>query len=331
MKRGLLQMSGVVVDLVYSVDRLPDLGGEVEATAAIVTAGGGFNALAAAKRLGARVAYGGALGAGTFADIARDALAAEDIPVLQRRRAAIDQGVCVVLVDSDGERTFVSHHGAERRVDPDELERIRAADFDAVLLSGYSLYHPAAAADMAAWLKGLPRGPRFVFDPGPMVSRTPKEHLAVALERADWVSANQSEAEALTGIADPGQAAQALSASREGALVRIGRSGCWLATPDRGAEHIAGFTVESIDTTGAGDAHVGAFVAALLGGAQPHAAATFANAAAAISTTRRGPARAPGLAEVQAFLIAHGSEISSFARTGTEGHDPARPFAEGFN
>jgi sugar/nucleoside kinase (ribokinase family) len=310
MKRGLLQMSGIVIDFLHRVDRLPAPGEEIDAKAVELVAGGGFNAMVAAKRFGADVAYGGALGVGPFADLSRAALAAEGVPTLQSRRAAIDQGVCIVLVDAEGERSFVTHHGAERAATAMDLAAIPAAEYDWILLSGYALYHPMSADAYAAWLGALPRGPQLLFDPGPVVSGIGATRLACALARADWVSANRREAEVLTGRSDAAKAAEALAVGREGALVRDGAAGCWLARRDGSAERLAGFAVESIDTTGAGDTHDGAFIAAALSGWSPREAAILANAAAAISVTRVGPATAPTLAEVLTFLEMRGVKMT---------------------
>jgi sugar/nucleoside kinase (ribokinase family) len=57
-----------------------------------------------------------------------------------------------------------------------------------------------------------------------------------------------------------------------------------------------------VDTNGAGDAHSGAFIAALAAGAADAVAARSANAAAAVSGTRPGPATAPTREELARFL-----------------------------
>ncbi|MFO0996183.1 MAG: PfkB family carbohydrate kinase [Alphaproteobacteria bacterium] len=309
MSGGLLQMSGIVVDFVHRVPHLPSPGEEVEAVDTVITAGGGFNAMVAAKRFGIAVSYGGALGTGALADIARTQLRDHHIPALMEGQASIDQGSCVVLVDPRGERSFISRHGAERRIDPASLDRVPVAEFDWVLLSGYSLYKEHSARAFVPWLARLPRGRHFFFDPGPMVAAIPEAHLDAALARADWVSANAREARSLTGLADPAAAARRLSQGRQGALVRCGAEGCWLATPGNGVQHIDGFAVETVDTTGAGDTHDGAFIASSQHGYMPHDAAVLANAAAAISTTRHGPVAAPGLEETLAFLRARRVDV----------------------
>ena len=63
-----------------------------------------------------------------------------------------------------------------------------------------------------------------------------------------------------------------------------------------------GFPVDAVDTNGAGDTHAGVFIAALAHGADPLEAARRANAAAALSVTRPGPATAPTAAELAEFL-----------------------------
>ncbi len=86
-------------------------------------------------------------------------------------------------------------------------------------------------------------------------------------------------------------------------LVRTGPDGCLLSSFSA-TEPLAvpGFPVTELDSNGAGDTHTGAFIAALATGANAAEAARRANAAAAISVTRRGPATAPNATELERFL-----------------------------
>jgi len=305
MKRGLLQLSGIVIDLVHRVDHLPAPGEEVETSDFAITAGGGFNAMVAAKRMGAPVTYGGMLGRGVLADLAVRHLTDEGIVAAGRRRAPIDQGSCAVIVDRTGERSFISHHGAERQVDRRHLEDLDAPSYEYALLTGYSLYKKESAAAFLAWLATLGERPLLFFDPGPTVADIPPTALDAVLARASWVSANAREAETLTGDPDPSRAAARLASGRAGAVVRVGADGCWLAQQGD-VRHIGGFDVRCIDSNGAGDTHDGAFLAALIGGATALEAAVLANAAAALSTTRIGPATSPDMTETRRFLEIRG-------------------------
>ncbi|MFI6252912.1 PfkB family carbohydrate kinase [Streptomyces sp. NPDC051016] len=128
--------------------------------------------------------------------------------------------------------------------------------------------------------------------------------LSPVLARTDWLSANAREARLMTGHEDPRSAAAALGrrlAPGAGVLVRADKDGCWLTVADQPPVHVPGFPVTAIDSNGAGDAHVGAFLALLAEGLDPVTAARGANAAAACAVTRRGPATAPDRAELAAF------------------------------
>ncbi len=302
----LLQMSGVIVDLVYRVDAVPLAGDEAIVSDFTISAGGGFNAMIAAKRAGLDVTYGGLIGTGPFADIALADLRAAEIPVLSDRHR-IDQGCCTVLVDAKGERTFIAHDGAEGHVSDADLARIPARDYNYCLLSGYALYFPGSYAALTRWLGGGgggggAMGTTLFFDPSPVVAALRPEVLKAALHRADWISANTREAAIITGMSDPRAAALQLGANRRGgAVVRTGADGCHVAT-DGQCAHIPGFDVATIDSNGAGDTHLGSFIAALSQGRTPVQAARYANAAAALSTTCRGPATAPFPNEVEQLI-----------------------------
>lgn len=304
-KARLLQMSGVVVDLMYQVEAVPLAGEEAKVTGFDIAPGGGFNAMVAAKRTGIEVCYGGPIGTGPFANIVVRVLSENAIPFLSARNTEMDQGCCTVLIDETGERTFITSDGAEGTAITDNLNQINAADYDWCLLSGYSLHYPGSQAALTSWLKGFCGQERLIFDPSPIVARLQPEALHAALGAAHWISANAKEAAILTGRSDPAKAASQLAAAlptEGGAIVRDGSAGCYIAQRSMPAVHIPGVPVKSIDTNGAGDAHVGSFIAALSTGSSPLAAAKYANAAAALSTTRRGPSTAPKRPEVEEFL-----------------------------
>jgi sugar/nucleoside kinase (ribokinase family) len=268
----LISVGSVVVDVLATVSDLPPRGGDVWASRMRMAAGGGFHALAAAARQGVPVEYAGAHGTGPFGDLARAAMAAEGITVRLAPRADADTGVVIVLVDGGGERTFVSGRGAETTLGPADLVDLTPAADDVVLVSGYGL--DDALAD---WVADLPEAVVVAFDPGPLVQEGP---FARARARLDWVSANAAEAAALTAASDPVAAARLLG-GRAGGIVRTGERGCVVAPAGAAPVVLPAVPVTAADTTGAGDVHIGAFLAALLRGACPVDAARGANAIAA--------------------------------------------------
>lgn len=303
MSGRLLHTGNAVVDLVLEVPGLPERGGDVLATRTSTAAGGGFNVMAATARQGAAVRYAGAHGTGPFGDQARAALRAEGIKILLPPRADRDTGFVTCLIDAEGERTFVTSPGAEATLAPEDLDALRPAPDDVVYLSGYSLVYPANRAALAGWLPGIDPGATVVVDPGPLAGQIPAPVRELMFARADWLSCNAREATLLTGQDDPDAAARALGArlARGSALVRTGADGCLLYD---GAELCAvpGYAVDAVDLNGAGDAHTGTFIAALIHGLDPRTAARRANAAAALATTVRGPATAPDAHALREFL-----------------------------
>lgn len=313
----LFQMSGVMVDHVYRVAAVPLAGVEANVRSARLTPGGGFNAMVAARRAGMSVAFAGTLGTGPLATMVAQALRAEEITHLGGRRQSADQGSCTVLVDDCGERTFIALPGADGIVTDADLLAVQPEEEDWILQSGYALSYPQSHEALARWLERRPPGACVVFDPGPKVSAIPAQCLRAAMKAALWVSANAAEAFALTDVADPAEAACALSADRPaggGAVVRIGADGAWLSQAGQAARHLPGHKVHAIDTNGAGDAHIGYFIAMLAAGHDPAEALELANIAAALSTTKEGPSTAPSLDRVRAH---HAAAPGPLHRQGT--------------
>jgi len=300
----LLHLGNVVVDIVVTVPALPGRGGDVLASRAEAVAGGGFNVMAAAARQGLRAAYAGAHGTGPFGALAGAALAAEGIEAIQPARAGVDTGFVLTMVEAGGERTFLTSPGAEATLTAADLDRVSPAARDAIYLSGYGLVHGSNRAALLGWLPRLGGDHLVFFDPGPLVGSIPAAALAAVLARADWLACNAREAAILTGSTDPRAAAAELAgrAGRPRVLVRTGPAGCLIARPGGGVAAVPAFRVDAVDTSGAGDAHSGAFIAALAAGAADDDAARRANAAAAFSVTRRGPATAPTREELARFL-----------------------------
>jgi sugar/nucleoside kinase (ribokinase family) len=301
-----------IVDLLMWVPALPERGGDMLAESSSVQVGGGFNIMAAAARQGLPVVYAGGHGTGPWGDKVRAALAAEGITVLRPPDPDADTGFDVALVEAGGERTFVTSLGAESLREPAVWDPVRVRAGDAVYVSGYGLVAPESGAILGAWAAGLPAEVLLFVDPGPLIADIPDAVLGPVLSRCDWWSCNQREAALLTGASDPVEAARHLAGrtGRAGVIVRSGRSGCVLALrapgPDVSLSLVPAPAVVAVDTTGAGDAHAGVFLAGLAAGLPPGAAASRANAAAALVVTRPGPAVAPSRAELDAFLAADG-------------------------
>ncbi|MFJ7996479.1 PfkB family carbohydrate kinase [Streptomyces sp. NPDC096310] len=307
MSRRLVLAGNVIADLVIEVPALPERGADVIGSRARLTAGGGFNTLAAARRLGTEAVFAGLHGTGPYGDLVREALAAEGISALLPVRADGDTGFTVALIDDGGERTFITSFGVEGHLTEADTASVaaRLRPGDLVQLSGYGLAIAGSGRLLSGFTAALGPDVTVGLDPAPLVADIPDAVLAPVLERTDWLSANAREARLMSGHGDPETAATALRerlAPGAGVIVRADKDGCWLAAPGEPALHVPGFPVRPVDSNGAGDAHVGSFLALLAQGKDPLTAARGANAAAAYAVGRRGPATAPDRAQLAAFL-----------------------------
>jgi sugar/nucleoside kinase (ribokinase family) len=310
--KRLLFAGEAIVDLLMWVPALPERGGDMLSESVSVEVGGGFNIMAAAVRQGLPVVYAGGHGTGPWGDKVRAALAAEYIRLLRTPDPDGDTGFDVALVEADGERTFITALGAESLREPGAWNLVRVRPGDVVYVSGYGLVPPASRAILGAWAARLPPGVLLFVDPGPLVADIPAPVLDPVLARCDWWSCNQREGALLTGASDPAEAARRLirRTGHADVIVRAGPDGCVLAQRvahpglDHGLSlsHIPAPAVTAVDTTGAGDAHSGVFLAGLAAGLTATEAVRRANAAAALAVTRSGAAVSPTRAELDQFL-----------------------------
>lgn len=304
-----------LVDLIVEVPDLPARGQNVMAASDAQYAGGAVTVLLAAARFGAHCVHAGAVGTGPHGDLIRATLAAEGITASAPPVAARDTGVCIVLVEPAAERTFVTTLGAERDITVAGLATADVQPGDLVCVTGYSLAVAQTREPLLAWLDTLPATAVVVLDPGAAFAGLPAAVRDRMLARTDVWTSNAEEATDLLAaraidVASPtpeisAQASALVPLLREGAvaIVRDGAEGCAVHV-DGEATHVAGFPQTPVDTNGAGDTHTGALLAGIAARETWIEACRRANAAAAITVTRRGPTTAPAADEVDAFLRA---------------------------
>ena len=300
----------VVIDLTLRIEAIPEPGGDVFADESSLAVGGGFNVLAAARRMGVETLYAGPLGEGPFAEAARRAL--EEIGVDHVGPvAAGDQGYCVAMTDARAERTFISTCGAETRGPVDAFDHLEVSGDDVVYLSGYSLADEAsrtALERLAGRLTKARAGCTALFDVSPMVGSVPMSSLERLSALGPVWSLNEREAGLLADrlglrveAGDHAGVCEALSGRLGTVLVRAGEQGSWFSDGGETA-HTPSIPVTPVDTNGAGDAHSGVLAAALARGVDLPTALRWANVAGALTTTRFGPATCPSEGEIRALV-----------------------------
>ena len=309
-------MGQILVDLAVRGEALPSPGGDVWAIDEGMHVGGGFNALVAARRMGAEAVSLSPIGDGPYSSLIQAALTREGITDLGPRIAGIDNGFCIAFTDRTGERTFISTKGAETMAPASAW-----ADFvrtmhpgDVLYIDGYLMDHPANREAAEAALRVLPEGVRVLLDVSPVIgipSALPSGDVIVSMNHreAQEIAQQRGDSSVHDRCREPREAARAmLSLLGRPVLVRAGAQGAYVARPSEAATstccqdptRVPTPRVDAIDTNGAGDAHSGVLAAALAQGIPLERALLLANCAGALSTTVVGPASCPSREEIEA-------------------------------
>lgn len=279
-------------DLTIEVERFPAPGEAVRGHGFRTACGGkGANQAYAAGRMrapgGPAVAMIGCVGGDAFGDAMTRNLAGAGVDVSAVRRLdGAPSGTAMILVDASGQNEIVIDAGANGAFTP-EHARANAGLFGRARAVIAQLEIPLATTEIALAL-GRASGALTVLNPAP--------HLPLpdaVLAACDFVIPNENEAAALAGVPvedvdGARRAAEVLRGRGAGAaLVTLGAAGVWIDA-DGFVGHVPGVPVRVVDTVGAGDTFIGAFVTRMCEGARVQDAARFACAAAAIAVTRPG-------------------------------------------
>jgi sugar/nucleoside kinase (ribokinase family) len=163
---------------------------------------------------------------------------------------------------------------------------------DVVLVSGYNIMYPGLSEAVLSWVGQLNPAVLVAFDPANRIVDVPGEARIRMLQRANVLLMNATEGAELSGVQEVRGALVELARIVSHVVIRTGAEGC-LVSSNGEVEHVPAYQAEVVDLNGAGDCHNGAFLAEWLATSDAFAAASFANAAAAMAIEAFGPASAP--------------------------------------
>jgi ribokinase len=280
----ILVVGSANIDLVAFVPRVPVRGETLIGDRFESGFGGkGANQAVMAHLAGADVAFVGALGDDDNGRLTRSNLAA--IGMSDEWIAEVpgtSSGVAQIWVEPDGSNRIVVLAGANAALDPAHaiaaIERTRPA----VVVAQLEVPQDVSAA---AFLAAREQGATTVLNPAPAA-----ELHTDLLARTDWIVPNESEFTRLSGGGDAMLDADLLAFAEQAELrliVTLGASGVALVDGGEVVRFVAP-AVDAVDSTGAGDAFVGAFAASLAAGRAVRTAIRIATCLAADSVTRVG-------------------------------------------
>nr|WP_227754456.1 ribokinase [Stagnihabitans tardus] len=293
-----------VADTAYRAPRQPKMGETILGRSFVLGPGGkGSNQSVASAMAGAETHFISRLGADAFADIAMATWKKAGVhPAVTQDPKSYTGAAYIFIEDATGNNAIIISPGAAADISNADIDANRA------LIEGAQVFITQLEQPIPVALHALQMakaaGVTTILNPAPAAS-LPEGMLAFC----DYVTPNESEAEALTGLPVT-SVAEAETAARR--LREMGAGAAIITLGDKGAlfhdgartVHIPPFKAGPVvETTGAGDAFNGGFAAALAEGQDPVEACRFGSATAGISVTRPGTAPSmPARAETLALL-----------------------------
>jgi ribokinase len=276
------------IDLVTYTDNFPRPGETIFGREFSLGFGGkGANQAVAARLCGAHVAMVARVGDDLFGPANIENFAARGIDTSRvLTTPGVSSGVAPIFVESSGQNRIWVVKGANDRLSPADIDAA-APTLDGADFLVLQLEVPLETVYYALRFARA-HGIRSILNPAP---GQPLDLAQVA--HADYLIPNETEAEALTGIPvrnleDAQSAARKLLAGGvRRVIVTLGANGSLLAGPD-GMTHVPPYTVQPVDTTGAGDAFIGSLACFLAEGLPELEAIARANLYAALSTLGPG-------------------------------------------
>jgi ribokinase len=275
-------------DFVLSVERRPAPGETVtDASLATHNGGKGANQAAAAALLGSSVALLGRVGDDGFGEQLVRSLADKGVDTsLVQEVPGSSTGAAFITVTPDGENAITVAPGANRRLTAEDVDETSESIKEAQVLVAQMEVPPEVVLRAVEVAAGS--GTRALVNLAP-----PFEVPRALLEKLDPLVINEHEAAFLLGERVEGvdgaldAAPRLLSLGPGSVVITLGEEGAVLSGGES-ARHLRAPKVKVVDTTGAGDAFVGALAARLAGDAPLKDAVAYAVRAGAAAVTEAG-------------------------------------------
>jgi ribokinase len=281
------------MDLVGTAPVLPRPGETVLGRGFRTVPGGkGANQALAAARAGGKCAFVGAVGDDAFGTAMRRTLAESGVDTVGLRTVPGPSGVALIVVDDTGENTIVVVPGANGTVDRlTDTDRVAVADAEVLLCQ---LEVPESVV-LAAARAARSAGTRVVLNAAPAMPLPPE-----LTDNVDVLIVNEVEAQTIAGATRDNPAPLLAIVPR--VVMTLGAEGAWYGDREGTSERVPVVPVQTLDTTGAGDAFTGAFAVAWGEGRDLVDAVRWACAAGAACVRRIGASSSlPQRADIDAL------------------------------
>ena len=279
-----LVIGSAVVDVIINIPHLPKTGEDIHITRQTRSLGGcAYNVSDILRHFGVPYSLCTAVGSGIYGDFVAKELEKRGVPIYVRRPE--ENGCCYCMVEAGGERTFIVDHGIEYTFDEQYLENIDTSSIDSVYVCGLEI-EEENGWNIITYLRKHPEYTIY-FAPGSRIMEIQPERMEAMLSMHPIVHLNDGESLAFTGESFVEEAARAIYEKTQNVvIITLGEKGAYCYD---GADHYAEPVPAAVcDTIGAGDAHMGAVIAARRWGYAFSDALRIANAVSSVVVSKEG-------------------------------------------
>jgi ribokinase len=314
MQKPIVVVGSINLDLVVAADHIPQVGETIIGNSYNTFYGGkGANQAVAVAKLGYPLAMVGNVGTDAFGTQLRNGLEDAGVDTTHVNTVEAASGVALITTGRGGENNIVVVPGANGHFTPKQLEKAATIlEYAGFLLTQLEI--PLETVEYLAQFAERHNIP-LMLDPAPA-----RDLPGSLLRKVSWITPNETETEELLKTklehndqSYDGAAESLLDRGVKNVLLKLGSRGCLIAQGSLAKERLPAFSVDAVDTTGAGDAFNAGFAVGLMRGSTVTQSAILASAVAAISVTRHGAQPSmPAWADVKAFLSERLGRQSSF-------------------
>lgn len=280
MPQKCLIIGAIMLDIRAFLEKIPFAGDDVEIWEQTMELGGcAYNVFDIMQHFHAECDLCAPIGKGYYADIVSKLLIKNGKKSILSTTQG-DNGYCLCLIDRTGERTFFTLSGVETKFKFQWFSHIDPKNYDYVYICGYEL-EGKSGEEIVRYLESHQNWKLF-YAPGPRICNISENIQNRIFSLKPVIHLNEKEAIAYTGYDDPESAAKYLyQKTRNAVIITLGEKGAYLYEHGNGKK-VVSHSVKAVDTTGAGDSHIGTIIAALLQGKSLEEAVVLANKVAAI-------------------------------------------------
>lgn len=259
--KKILVIGSAVVDVIINLNHLPGKSEDVHVLSQQMSLGGcAYNTSDIIRHFGVPYIPFFPVGTGAYGDFVRSSLASRGItsPIPTPNQ---DNGCCYCFVEEDGERTFVSYHGAEYLFERSWFDMLDASEIENVYICGLEI-EETTGPNIIDYLEEHPEFNVF-FAPGPRLGRIEPDRMERLFALHPILHLNEEEALEYSQEHNLEEAAVFLyQRTQSPVIITLGKDGCYFFDGKTG-ETIPSVPATQIDTIGAGDSHIGAVMACL--------------------------------------------------------------------